>query len=119
MAGGGTYVDPVLAGTLAVSFVGNEAAQLTQSERDVLRLLAEGLANEEIGNRFGGLIGLVLDRSSRERALLERRVDDRSLVLRTVLRTAPRRFRSQIEHAEPRVLAVVALTWSAAGAIWC
>jgi DNA-binding NarL/FixJ family response regulator len=52
VAAGGTYVDPVLAGTLAVSFVGNEAAQLTQSERDVLRLLAEGLANEEIGNRL-------------------------------------------------------------------
>jgi DNA-binding NarL/FixJ family response regulator len=52
VAAGGTYVDPVLAGTLAVSFVGNEAAQLTQSERDVLRLLAEGLANEEIGQRL-------------------------------------------------------------------
>ena len=52
VAAGGTYVDPVLAGTLAVSFVGNEAAQLTQGERDVLRLLAEGLANEEIGVRL-------------------------------------------------------------------
>ena len=52
VAAGGTYVDPVLAGTLAVSFVGNEAAQLTQGERDVLRLLAEGLANDDIAERL-------------------------------------------------------------------
>jgi DNA-binding NarL/FixJ family response regulator len=52
VAAGGSYVDPVLAGTLAVSFFGNEAAQLTQGERDVLRLLAEGLANDDIAERL-------------------------------------------------------------------
>jgi DNA-binding NarL/FixJ family response regulator len=52
VANGGTYVDPVLAGTLAASSVGSQLPQLTQRERDVLRLLADGLSNEEIGKRL-------------------------------------------------------------------
>jgi DNA-binding NarL/FixJ family response regulator len=51
VAGGGTYVDPVLAGTLATA-AGEKIPQLTQRERDVLRLLADGLSNEEIGKRL-------------------------------------------------------------------
>jgi DNA-binding NarL/FixJ family response regulator len=51
VAAGSTYVDPVLAGTLAVS-IGSKVPQLTQRERDVLRLLADGLANDEIGKRL-------------------------------------------------------------------
>ena len=52
VAAGTTYVDPVLAGTLAASSVGSQLPQLTQRERDVLRLLADGLSNEEIGKRL-------------------------------------------------------------------
>ncbi len=52
VADGGTYVDPVIAGTLAASSVGSQMPQLTQRERDVLRLLADGLSNEEIGKRL-------------------------------------------------------------------
>jgi DNA-binding NarL/FixJ family response regulator len=52
VATGTTYVDPVLAGTLAASSVGSRLPELTQRERDVLRLLADGLSNEEIGKRL-------------------------------------------------------------------
>jgi DNA-binding NarL/FixJ family response regulator len=50
VSAGETYVDPVLAGALASSV--SSQPQLTQRERDVLRLLADGLANEEIGKRL-------------------------------------------------------------------
>lgn len=48
VAGGSIYVDPVLAGVLAGA-AGGESVSLTQREREVLRLLADGLSNEEIG----------------------------------------------------------------------
>jgi DNA-binding NarL/FixJ family response regulator len=51
VAAGGTYVDPVLAGTLATA-AGERVPQLTHRERDVLRLLADGHSNEEIGKRL-------------------------------------------------------------------
>ena len=52
VASGGTYVDPVLAGTLAGSPPGAKRPELTVRERDILRLLADGLSNEEIGARL-------------------------------------------------------------------
>jgi DNA-binding NarL/FixJ family response regulator len=52
VAGGGTYVDPVLAGVFAVSQANGNTPELTQREREVLRLLADGFANEEIGRQL-------------------------------------------------------------------
>jgi DNA-binding NarL/FixJ family response regulator len=52
VAAGGTYVDPVLAGILASADFAGKLPSLTQRERDVLRLLADGLSNEEIGKRL-------------------------------------------------------------------
>jgi DNA-binding NarL/FixJ family response regulator len=54
VARGGTYVDPVLAGVFATSNDNGSGAppQLTQREREVLRLLSDGFANEEIGREL-------------------------------------------------------------------
>jgi DNA-binding NarL/FixJ family response regulator len=52
VAEGGTYVDPVLAGALANADATAKLPDLTQRERDVLRLLADGLSNEEIGKEL-------------------------------------------------------------------
>ena len=51
VAAGEAYVDPVLAGVL-VSAQSEKIPSLTQREREVLRLLADGHANDEIGKRL-------------------------------------------------------------------
>lgn len=51
VAGVGVYVDPVLAGVLVSAEVG-QGPKLTKREREVLRLLADGHRNEEIGKRL-------------------------------------------------------------------
>jgi two-component system, NarL family, nitrate/nitrite response regulator NarL len=52
VASGGVYVDSVLAGVIAQAETRNQSPRLTQREREVLRLLADGLRNEEIGKRL-------------------------------------------------------------------
>ena len=52
IARGEIYVDPVLAGILAGVDATERLPQLTPREREVLRLLAEGLSNEQAGNRL-------------------------------------------------------------------
>ena len=52
VARGGVYVDPLLAGVLASGDATQQLTMLTQREREVLRLLADGLRNEEIGQRL-------------------------------------------------------------------
>ena len=52
VAGGAVYVDPVLASTFARSAAADRLQTLTQREREILRLLADGHSNEEIGKRL-------------------------------------------------------------------
>ncbi len=49
VAGGGTYLDPTAAAALIAQRRRNRNRELTQRERDVLRLLSEGNSNERIG----------------------------------------------------------------------
>ncbi len=50
--GGGTYIDASVAGMLSTVNAGKDAPKITQRERDVLRLLSQGLTNEEIGREI-------------------------------------------------------------------
>jgi DNA-binding NarL/FixJ family response regulator len=49
VADGGTYLDPTAAAALIAQRSRNRNRELTQRERDVLRHLAEGKSNEQIG----------------------------------------------------------------------
>jgi DNA-binding NarL/FixJ family response regulator len=52
VAGGAVYVDPALASAFARSEAADRLQALTQREREILRLLADGHSNEEIGKRL-------------------------------------------------------------------
>jgi DNA-binding NarL/FixJ family response regulator len=49
VANGGIYVDPVLAGVLAGPQAAAKLPSLSAREREVLRLLADGMRNEQAG----------------------------------------------------------------------
>jgi len=49
VAAGGTYIDPVLAGVLAGPLAAERLPALTKREREILRLLADGMRNDQVG----------------------------------------------------------------------
>jgi DNA-binding NarL/FixJ family response regulator len=84
VAGGGTYVDPVLAGFLARAHVTAALPALTQREREVLRLLADGLSNEEIGKEL--FISPETVRTHVRKAMAKLDADTRTQAVATALR---------------------------------
>ncbi len=52
VAGGETYVDPGLAGVLAGGDASGRLSTLTQRDREILRLLADGMRNEDVGRHL-------------------------------------------------------------------
>jgi len=84
VAAGETYVDPVLAGVLVSSQLAAKLPQLTQREREVLRLLADGLANEEIGKRL--FISAETVRTHVRKAMAKLDADTRTQAVATALR---------------------------------
>ena len=84
VAAGKTYVDPVLAGVLSVGAGSDKLVNLTQREREVLRLLADGLANEEIGKRL--FISAETVRTHIRKAMAKLDADTRTEAVATALR---------------------------------
>jgi DNA-binding NarL/FixJ family response regulator len=84
VAGGGTYVDPVLAGVLIGVSAESEVPRLTVREREVLRLLADGLANEAIGAELG--ISSETVRTHIRKAMAKLDADTRTQAVATALR---------------------------------
>jgi len=84
VAAGETYVDPVLAGILVSAQMTAKLPSLTQREREVLRLLADGLANEEIGKRL--FISPETVRTHVRKAMTKLEADTRTQAVATALR---------------------------------
>jgi DNA-binding NarL/FixJ family response regulator len=81
---GGTYVDPVLGGFLVTDALNERLTTLTPRERDVLRLLADGLANDEIGERLQ--ISPETVRTHVRKAMTKLEADTRTQAVATALR---------------------------------
>jgi DNA-binding NarL/FixJ family response regulator len=84
VASGRTYVDPVLAGVLSSSAATERMTSLTQRERDVLRLLADGMSNEEIGKTL--FISPETVRTHVRKAMAKLDADTRTQAVATALR---------------------------------
>jgi DNA-binding NarL/FixJ family response regulator len=84
VAAGDAYVDPVLAGVLVSGHVTDRLPALTQREREVLRLLADGLTNEEIGKRLH--ISPETVRTHVRKAMTKLEADTRTQAVATALR---------------------------------
>jgi two-component system response regulator DesR len=84
VAGGEAYVDPVLAGVLVGSHAAEQLPTLTQREREVLRLLADGLSNESIGDSLG--ISAETVRTHVRKAMAKLDADTRTQAVATALR---------------------------------
>lgn len=83
VAGGGAYVDAALVGELTGSAVA-ELAVLTKREREVLRLLADGMRNEQVGQRLS--ISPLTVRSHVKNAMVKLEADTRTQAVATALR---------------------------------
>ena len=84
VAAGDAYIDPVLAGMLVSAQLAERAPSLTQREREVLRLLADGLANEEIGKTLH--ISPETVRTHVRKAMAKLDADTRTQAVATALR---------------------------------
>ena len=83
--GGKPFVDPSLSPALLMDAVGPDAP-LSEREREILQLLAEGFHTEEVGRRIGLSIETV--KSDTKRAILKLEADTRVHAVAIALRQA-------------------------------
>ena len=84
VAAGGSYVDPVLAGSIAAVETNGKTPKVTQREREILRLLADGRSNEEIGKEL--FISPETVRTHVRKAMNKLHADTRTQAVATALR---------------------------------
>src|SRR5581483_2136728 len=84
VADGRTYVDPVLAGVLTGPEATKKIPGVTKREREVLRLLADGMRNEQIGRELG--ISPLTVRTHIEKAMDKLEADTRTQAVANALR---------------------------------
>jgi DNA-binding NarL/FixJ family response regulator len=84
VANGGNYIDAALAGLLAGPAVDERMNSLTKRERDVLRLLAEGMRDEQAGRKLS--ISPLTVRTHVQHAMEKLRCDTRTQAVAVALR---------------------------------
>jgi len=84
VADGGTYIDPVLGGTLASPQATDRLHALTKREREILRLLADGMRNEQVASVL--FISPLTVRTHVRHAMDKLEADTRTQAVATALR---------------------------------
>ncbi len=84
VAGGGSYIDAALAGVLAGPAANERMLALTKRERDVLRLLAEGMRDEQAGRTLS--ISPLTVRTHVQHAMAKLKCDTRTQAVAVALR---------------------------------
>ena len=84
VAGGGSYIDAALAGVLAGPAANERMLTLTKRERDVLRLLAEGMRDEQAGRTLS--ISPLTVRTHVQHAMAKLKCDTRTQAVAVALR---------------------------------
>jgi DNA-binding NarL/FixJ family response regulator len=86
VASGGTYVDPLLSSVLVGAGAADRLPALTKREREILRLLANGMRNEAVGAQLG--ISPLTVRTHIRHAMDKLEADTRTEAVATALRQA-------------------------------
>jgi len=86
VASGKPFVDPSLSPALVISDAGSTASALSEREREILQLLAEGFHTEEVGRRIGLSIETV--KADTKRVITKLQADSRTHAVAIALRRA-------------------------------